>query len=305
METSVISAQGLTKAFGSHLAVDELSFEVAAGRVTGFLGPNGAGKTTTMRMLLGLARPTSGTATVLGRPYTSLEQPSRTVGVVLDAASFHPRRSARNHLRWIAAGAGVRRARIAEVLETVDLGGVADRRVGEFSLGMRQRLGLAAALLGEPQLLIMDEPANGLDPAGMRWLREFLRAFAGSGGTVFVSSHLLAEVAQLADEVVVIQRGRLVTHTTVQALTAGPAGVVRVRTPDAERLTRVLLAAGAEVRTREEPGALHVLGMGAEQVGNLAAGQGVVLHELVGETQSLEDVFLELTGQEGEHARVG
>jgi ABC-2 type transport system ATP-binding protein len=304
MKTSVISVQGLTKAFGSHLAVDDLSFEVAAGRVTGFLGPNGAGKTTTMRMLLGLARPTSGTATVLGRPYTSLAQPWRTVGVVLDAASFHPRRSARNHLRWLAAGAGVRRAKITEVLEAVELAGAADRPVGEFSLGMRQRLALAAALLGEPQLLVLDEPANGLDPAGIRWLREFLRGFAGSGGTVFVSSHLLAEVAQLADEVVVIQRGRLVTHTTVQALTAGPAGAVRVRTPDAERLTGVLLAAGAEVRTRE-PGALQVLGMRAEQVGTLAAGQGVVLHELVGETHSLEEVFLELTGQEGEHARVG
>jgi ABC-2 type transport system ATP-binding protein len=304
MKTSVISVQDLTKAFGSHLAVDDLSFEVAAGRVTGFLGPNGAGKTTTMRMLLGLARPTSGTATVLGRPYTSLEQPWRTVGVVLDAASFHPRRSARNHLRWVAAGAGVRRAKITELLEAVDLAGAADRPVGEFSLGMRQRLALAAALLGEPQLLVLDEPANGLDPAGIRWLREFLRGFAQAGGTVFVSSHLLAEVAQLADEVVVIQRGRLVTHTTVQALTAGPGGAVRVRTPDAERLTGVLLAAGAEVRTREA-GALQVLGMGAEQVGTLAAGLGVVLHELVGETQSLEEVFLELTGQEGDHARVG
>jgi ABC-2 type transport system ATP-binding protein len=304
MKTSVISVQDLTKAFGSHLAVDDLSFEVAAGRVTGFLGPNGAGKTTTMRMLLGLARPTSGTATVLGRPYTSLEHPWRTVGVVLDAASFHPRRSARNHLRWVAAGAGVRRAKITELLEAVDLAGAADRPVGEFSLGMRQRLALAAALLGEPQLLVLDEPANGLDPAGIRWLREFLRGFAQAGGTVFVSSHLLAEVAQLADEVVVIQRGRLVTHTTVQALTAGPGGAVRVRTPDAERLTGVLLAAGAEVRTREA-GALQVLGMGAEQVGTLAAGHGVVLHELVGETQSLEEVFLELTGQEGDHARVG
>ena len=304
MMTSVISVQGLTKAFGSRLAVDDLSFEVAAGRVTGFLGPNGAGKTTTIRMLLGLARPTSGTATVLGRPYTSLEQPWRTVGVVLDAASFHPRRSARDHLRWVAAGAGVRRARITEALEAVDLAEAADRPVGEFSLGMRQRLGLAAALLGEPQLLVLDEPANGLDPAGIRWLREFLRGFARSGGTVFVSSHLLAEVAQLADEVVVIHRGRLVAHTTVQALTAGPGGAVRVRTPEVERLTGVLLAAGAEVRTRE-PGALQVLGMAAEQVGTLAAGQGVVLHELVGETHSLEDVFLELTGQEGDHARVG
>jgi ABC-2 type transport system ATP-binding protein len=303
METSVISARGLTKAFGTRLAVDGLSFEVQPGRVTGFLGPNGAGKTTTLRMVLGLARPTSGTATVLGRPYPELDRPARRVGVVLDAASFHPRRSARNHLRWLAAAADLPKGRIREVLEAVDLVDAADQRVGEFSLGMRQRLGLAAALLGEPEVLVLDEPANGLDPAGIRWLRELLRSFARSGGAVFVSSHLLAEVAQLADEVVVIQRGRLVTQTAVQALTAGHAATVRVRTPDADRLTGVLLAAGGEVRTLE-PGALQVLGMGAERVGTLAAEAGVVLYELVGETYSLEDVFFELTGREDNHAPV-
>jgi ABC-2 type transport system ATP-binding protein len=274
METSVIRAQGLTKAFGTRLAVDGLSFEVHPGRVTGFLGPNGAGKTTTLRMVLGLARPTSGTATVLGRPYPELDRPSQRVGAVLDAASFHPRRSARNHLRWVAAAADVSKERIREVLEAVDLGDAADQRVGTFSLGMRQRLGLAAALLGGPEVLVLDEPANGLDPAGIRWLRELLRSFARSGGTAFVSSHLLAEVAQLADEVVVIQRGRLVTQTTVEALTAGQAAVVRVRTPHAQRLTGVLRAAGGEVRTLE-PGALQVLGMGAERVGTLAAEAGV------------------------------
>jgi ABC-2 type transport system ATP-binding protein len=240
---------------------------------------------------------------VLGRPYPELDRPARRVGVVLDAASFHPRRSARNHLRWLAAAADLPKGRIREVLEAVDLVDAADQRVGEFSLGMRQRLGLAAALLGEPEVLVLDEPANGLDPAGIRWLRELLRSFTRSGGAVFVSSHLLAEVAQLADEVVVIQRGRLVTQTAVQALTAGHAATVRVRTPDADRLTGVLLAAGGEVRTLE-PGALQVLGMGAERVGTLAAEAGVVLYELVGETHSLEDVFFELTGQEDNHAPV-
>jgi ABC-2 type transport system ATP-binding protein len=303
MERSVISARGLTKAFGTRLAMDDLSFEVQPGRITGFLGPNGAGKTTTLRMVLGLARPTSGTATVLGRPYPELEHPARRVGVVLDAASFHPRRSAHNHLRWLAAAAEVPTGRIREVLEAVDLAEAAGQRVGGFSLGMRQRLGLAAALLGDPQALVLDEPANGLDPAGIRWLRELLRSFARSGGAVLVSSHLLAEVAQLADEVVVIARGRLVTQTTIQALTAGHAATVRVRTPDADRLTGVLLAAGGQVQTLE-PGALQVLGMGAERVGTLAAEAGVVLYELVGQTHSLEDVFFELTGQEDNHASV-
>jgi ABC-2 type transport system ATP-binding protein len=303
MERSVISAQGLTKAFGPRLAVDGLDFKVHPGRVTGFLGPNGAGKTTTLRMVLGLARPTSGTATILGRPYPELDHPPRHVGVVLDGTSFHPRRSARNHLGWVAAAADLPKGRIQEVLEAVDLAEAADQRVGSFSLGMRQRLGLAAALLGAPEVLVLDEPANGLDPAGIRWLRELLRAFARSGGAVLVSSHLLAEVAQLADEVVVIRRGRLVTQTTVQALTAGHAATVRVRTPQAERLTGVLLAAGAQVRTLES-GALQVLGMGAERVGTLASETGVVLYELVGQIHSLEDVFLELTGQEGNHASV-
>jgi ABC-2 type transport system ATP-binding protein len=299
----VISAKRLTKAFGTRLAVDDLSFDIAPGRVTGFLGPNGAGKTTTMRMLLGLAQPTSGIASVLGRSYVDLEHPSRRVGTVLDASSFHPRRTARNHLRWVAAAAGVRRARVPEVLETVDLAQAATRQVGEFSLGMRQRLALATALLGQPELLILDEPANGLDPAGIRWLRQFLRAFAASGGSVLVSSHQLAEVAQMADEVVVIHRGRLVTHTSVAALTVG-AGTVRVRTPHAERLADLVTAAGATV-DRREPEVLAVLGMLPSQVGELAAEAGVVLHELVGETHSLEEVFFELTAGEANDARVG
>ena len=302
MERAVITAQGLTKAFGSHLAVDGLNLEVPSGRVTGFLGPNGAGKTTTLRMVLGLAQPTSGTSTVLGAPYVELREPCRHVGVVLDAASFHPRRTARNHLRWLAAAGGVGPGRVGEVLEAVELAEAADRRVGEFSLGMRQRLGLAAALLGEPELLVLDEPANGLDPAGIRWLRELLRSFTASGGAVFVSSHQLGEVAQVADEVAVIQRGRLVAHTSVQTLTAG-TGAVRVRSPDADRLAELLEAAGAAVQ-RRQPGTLGVLGVRPERVGEVAAGAGLVLHELVGERHSLEDVFFELTAEEAQRAAV-
>jgi ABC-2 type transport system ATP-binding protein len=289
----VIGVRGLTKAFRRHTAVEDLTFDVLPGRVTGFLGPNGAGKTTTMRMILGLARPTAGTASVLGSSFAELREPATTVGVLLDAATFHPRRTARNHLRWVAAAAGVDRQRIGEVLEEVDLAGAADRRVGEFSLGMRQRLGLAGALLGRPQLLVLDEPANGLDPAGIRWLRDFLRSFAASGGSVFLSSHLLAEISQLADEVVVINLGRLVTHTSVEDLTGGATTATSVRTPDAERFGRVLAEAGAEVRT--EGDRLIVQGMNPERVGEIASGAGVVLHELVAATRSLEEAFFELT----------
>ncbi len=303
MDTSVISARGLTKAFGSRLAVEDLSFEVRSGRVTGFLGPNGAGKTTTLRMLLGLAAPTAGNAVIWGQPYAALANPSRRIGVMLDASSFHPRRSARDHLRWVAAATGVNHHRIDAVLAAVELASAAERRVGEFSLGMRQRLGLAAALLGEPELLVLDEPANGLDPAGIRWLRESLRRFAAKGGTVFVSSHQLAEVAQMADEVVVLKGGRLVTHTTVAQLTAGSGPSVRVRSAQPEQLVNVLVAAGGDVRTGDG-GILHVRGLRAEQIGTMAAEARLVLHELAAETQSLEDVFLELTEKEKTHAQV-
>ncbi len=304
METPVIEARRLTKAFGNRLAVDDVSFEVRPGRVTGFLGPNGAGKTTTLRLVLGLAAPTSGLARIWGRPYVELDNPARRVGVTLDASSLHPRRSARDHLRWVAAAAGVGRPRIETVLAAVDLTGAADRRVGEYSLGMRQRLGLATALLGEPELLVLDEPANGLDPAGIRWLREFLRSFARRGGTVFVSSHQLGEVAQMADEVVVLRAGRLVAHTTVEHLTAGPAAVVRVRSAEPERLAKLLIAAGGQVRAGEA-GALQVRGLPPEQIGAAALSGGVVLHELVSERHSLEEVFLELTEKEESGARVG
>jgi ABC-2 type transport system ATP-binding protein len=216
----VLSAIGLTKRFGDVTAVSDLSFELEAGSITGFLGPNGAGKTTTLRMLLGLVRPTSGRALVFGRPFAELERPATRVGAVLDSADLHPGRTGRDHLRVLAPVAQVPPSRVDEVLALVDLEDAADRRVKSYSLGMRQRLGLAAALLGDPELLILDEPANGLDPEGVRWLRDFLRAFAAEGRTVFVSSHLLAEVSQTVDRAVIIDGGRLVAESSLQELTS-------------------------------------------------------------------------------------
>ena len=222
---AVLSAVGLTKRFGDLTAVNDLSFELEAGSVTGFLGPNGAGKTTTLRMLLGLARPTRGQALVFGRPFTELEQPAARLGAVLEASDLHPGRTGRDHLRVLARAAGVPKSRVDEVLALVDLTGAAERRAGGYSFGMRQRLGLAAALLGAPELLVLDEPANGLDPEGVRWLRDFLRAFAMRGGTVLVSSHHLAEVAQTVDRVVIIDRGRLVVESTLEELGTEPSSL--------------------------------------------------------------------------------
>ena len=222
---AVVAAVGLTKRFGDLTAVDDLSFELEAGSVTGFLGPNGAGKTTTLRMLLGLARPTRGQALVFGRPFTELEQPAARLGAVLEASDLHPGRTGRDHLRVLARAAGVPKSRVDEVLALVDLTGAAERRAGGYSFGMRQRLGLAAALLGAPELLVLDEPANGLDPEGVRWLRDFLRAFAMRGGTVLVSSHHLAEVAQTVDRVVIIDRGRLVAESTLEELGTEPSSL--------------------------------------------------------------------------------
>ena len=295
--TTIIEARGLTKTFGDRTAVDGLSFDVHAGRVTGFLGPNGSGKTTTLRMVLGLATPTSGSATFWGRPYGQLEQPACKVGVMLDAAAFHPKRTARNHLRWVAAAGELEPEGIKSALATVELAADADRPVGEFSLGMRQRLGLAVALLGDPDVLVLDEPANGLDPAGIRWLRESLRALSRDGKAVFVSSHQLAEISQMADEVVVLRAGRLVTQTTVQQLTADAAGAVRVRTPERDRLAQLVIAAGAAVASDSDHG-MHVRGLGPERIGEIAAANGVVLHELAEKARNLEDVFFELTGTE-------
>jgi ABC-2 type transport system ATP-binding protein len=295
---TVITIEGLTKRFGPVTAVDDLSFEVDQGTVVGFLGPNGAGKTTTLRMLLGLVTPTAGTARIDGRPYRGLPDPIRHVGAVLEASSFHPGRSARNHLRVVATAAGLPYARADAVLDQVGLAGAARRRVGGFSLGMRQRLGLAAALLGDPQVLILDEPANGLDPEGVHWLRGLLRQLADQGRTVLVSSHVLAEVAQTVDQVVIIAAGRLVTQSTLAALTARTDQLVRVRTPQAETLRSLLAAQGIQANP---DGADQLLAAGTttETVGTAAAGAGIVIYEMGAERSNLEDVFLQLTTQQG------
>jgi ABC-2 type transport system ATP-binding protein len=291
-----IVARKLTKRFGDVTAVQDLSFEVRPGRVTGFLGPNGAGKSTTLGMLLGLVRPSEGDATVLGMPYRSLDRPGRIVGAVLETQSFHPLRSGRNHLRVLAAASGIPRARVDEVLEQVGLGGAVGRKAGKYSLGMRQRLGLAGALLGDPRVLILDEPANGLDPEGIRWLRELLREFAYRGNAVLVSSHLLAEMAQMADDVIVIHRGRLIRQGTIDELTNGGA-VLRVASPQPDRLTRALEAEGMSVQ-RYGDGRLVVGHGSAERVGEVAFRAGIPLVELANEQATLEDVFLELTKEE-------
>jgi ABC-2 type transport system ATP-binding protein len=293
----MIEVEHLTKRYGKTLAVDDLSFQVTPGRITGFLGPNGAGKTTTLKAILALVRPTSGTTRVLGRHYRELDDPSGKVGAVLETSRYHPGRSGRNHLRVLAAQAGIPRERVEEVLELVAMKEAAKRRVGGYSLGMRQRLGLAAALLGEPELLILDEPANGLDPAGIRWLRDLLRSLAQKGRTILVSSHVLAEIEQIADEVVIIHRGKFVAQSTTTELAARAAAGVRVRTPDAERLRGLLAAEGMSAVVLDD-GAIGVVDGTPERVGELAAANSVVLHELVAEKATLEEAFLELTAGE-------
>ena len=291
----MIEVEHLTKRYRRATAVDDLSFSVPRGRITGFLGPNGAGKTTTLRVLLGLVLPTGGRATVAGHRYRELHAPLRTVGAVLEASNYHPARTGRNHLRVLASAAGIPSARVDHVLAQVELSDAANRRLGGYSLGMRQRLSVAAALLGEPELLVLDEPANGLDPEGIRWLRNFLRSFAEGGGTVFVSSHVLAEVSQLADEAVIIHRGKLVAQQTVSELTLQAAGATRVRSPRAEELLARLREAGIEGDATES----GVLAVHAppERIGDLAAEAGIPLHELVADTGSLEEAFLELTAE--------
>jgi ABC-2 type transport system ATP-binding protein len=293
----VVRAESLTKRFGTIVAVDDLSFELEHGTITGFLGPNGAGKTTTLRMLLGLARPTSGRAFVFGQAYAQLADPIHRVGAVLEAADFHPGRSGRDHLRMLAEAVDVPRSRVEEVLALVELREAARRRVKTYSLGMRQRLGLAAALLGDPELLILDEPANGLDPGGVRWLRDFLRGFAAEGRTVLISSHVLAEVAQTVDQVVIINHGRLIVESSLAELTARATGSVRVRTPDPASLEAALRRAGIEVDAGSDH-ALIAFGTTAEHVGDVAFAANVPVHELVAESSSLEDVFLGLTAEE-------
>jgi len=295
-EVAALEVRELVKRFGSVTAVDRLSFAVPRGCVTGFLGPNGAGKTTTMRVLLGLARPSEGASSVLGVPYEKLERPVERVGAALEVTGFHPGRTARNHLRIAALQGRVDAGRVDAVLAATGLGEYADRRVGGSSSGMRQRLALATAMLGEPEVLVLDEPANGLDPAGVAWLRQFLRAFAARGGSVLISSHILAEVAEVADRVVVIDRGALVTEGSVDVITAAGGEAVVVRSPEPGRLRAVLEGAGAVVRDDEE-GALLVTGLPIERVGEVAAAEGLVLHELRRRTSSLEDAFLRLTGE--------
>jgi ABC-2 type transport system ATP-binding protein len=290
----MIEVHELTKRFGATLAVDRLSFTVRPGRVTGFLGPNGAGKTTTMRMILALDRPTSGTALVDGRPYPRLSRPLCTVGAVLDAGGAHPGRRAADHLRYLARSNGLGRRRVREVLDRVGLSEVAGRRVRGFSLGMRQRLGIAAALLGDPPVLMFDEPVNGLDPEGIRWIRELMRALAAEGRTVLVSSHLMSEMALTADHLIVIGRGRLISNTGLaDFVRASSRGHVVVRSPRAAELARLLAAEGAAVEP--DDGALAVTGLDAATLGDLAAGHGIALHELASRHASLEEAFMELT----------
>ncbi len=295
---AAIEIQGLSKRFGEVAAVDGLSFSARAGAVTGFLGPNGAGKSTTLRMLLGLVRPSEGTATIGGKRYADLAEPFRHVGAVLEADAFHPGRPARDHLRVLAVAAGLPVARVDAVLREVDLADAGHRRVKGFSLGMRQRLGLATALLGEPEVLILDEPANGLDPEGVHWLRRFVRAFADGGGTVLVSSHVLAEVARTVDDVVIIANGRLVTQSSLAALANRSRSGVRVRTPQAEALRGALLAQGISAQLVAAD-ALVALESTAEVVGLVAAGIGAVIYGMTPEHFNLEEMFLELTTSEG------
>jgi ABC-2 type transport system ATP-binding protein len=289
-----VDVVGLTKMFGTFKAVDDLTFSVQPGMVTGFLGPNGAGKTTTLRCLLGLITPTAGTTTIGGRAYRDLADPIGTVGAALEAASFHPGRSARAHLEVMALGAGLDPAVAGDKLAQVGLSEVGDKRVSGFSLGMRQRLGLAAALLGDPRVLILDEPANGLDPAGIVWLRSFLRALAAEGRTILVSSHVLSEVQQTVDDVVVLSRGRLVNQGKLADLDSGPRGVL-VRTPEPEKLRDALAGEALSTEGEAEDGRIRVVGGTPEQVGHAAFVHGVELHELVAEASDLEKTFLQMT----------
>ena len=291
----MIEARHLTKRYGATVAVDDLSFDVLPGRVTGFLGPNGAGKSTTMRMILGLDAPTAGDVTVNGTPYASLREPLREVGALLDAKAFQGGRSAYHHLVWLAQSNRIPAQRVDEVLALVGLTDVARRRAGGFSLGMGQRLGIAAALLGDPGVLLFDEPGNGLDPEGIVWIRTMLRSLAGEGRTVFVSSHLMGEMALTADDLVVIGRGRLIDQTSVRDFVRrSSTSHVRVRSPRASDLAELLVAAGAAV-DRADDGALEVTGLDCVAVGDLAGRHGVYLHELSLNEPSLETAYMELT----------
>jgi ABC-2 type transport system ATP-binding protein len=312
----MIEVRELTKRYGEKVAVDHLSFTVEPGRVTGFLGPNGAGKSTTMRLILGLDHPTSGTATINGKPYRGLPQPLRTVGALLEAKAVHPGRSARNHLLFLAQTQGLPRSRVDEVLTLVGLRDVAGKRAGSFSLGMGQRLGIAAALLGNPEVLLLDEPVNGLDPEGVLWIRNLMKQLASENRTILVSSHLMNEMAVTADHLIVIGRGKLITESTTEDVIARSTDKsVRVRTPDPERLAKLITEAGGKAAVggttmHNEPATgngaplLTVTGLDAARVGELAASASIVLHELT-PVASLEDAYMELTSgslEFGQHA---
>ena len=291
----MISASRLSKSYGATRAVDDLTFEVRPGVVTGFLGPNGSGKSTTMRMVMGLDHPDSGTVTIGGKPFGELRWPLREVGALLEAKSIHPGRSAANHLLAMAQTNSIPRSRVDEVLGQVGLEAVARRKAGKFSLGMSQRLGIASALLGDPGVLLFDEPINGLDPEGILWVRNLLKSLAGEGRTIFVSSHLMSEMALTATDLVVIGRGQLIADTTVDDFIASNTeATVLVRTPGADRLASLLRSAGAGVRD-QEGGGLLVTGLDAARVGDLALEAGVAVHELSPVQASLEEVFMDLT----------
>ncbi len=297
----MITAERLTKRFGTKTAVDDVSFTVQPGKVTGFLGPNGAGKSTTMRMIVGLDRPTSGAVSVNGSQYTAMRAPLREVGVLLDAKAVHTGRTARNHLRAMAATHGIPSRRVDEVIELTGIGSVARKRAGKFSLGMGQRLGVAAALLGDPQTLILDEPVNGLDPEGVRWVRQFVRHAAGEGRTVLLSSHLMSEMSQTADHVIVLGRGKVLADAPLPDLVrAWTTATVRVRSPRTADLAGILAGPAVEI-TATEPGLLTVTGLGAARIGDTAAEHGIPLHELTQTTGSLEDAYMALTEQSVEY----
>lgn len=296
----MIEARGLTKRYGDKLAVDAMTFTVRPGVVTGFLGPNGSGKSTTMRMILGLDRPTAGAVTVNGKAYADHAAPLREVGALLEARAVHTSRTAYNHLRALAATHGIAPARVDDVIEQVGLQDVARKRAGGFSLGMGQRLGIASALLGDPRTLVLDEPVNGLDPEGIRWIRDLLRQLAADGRTVFVSSHLMSEMALTADHVIVVGRGRLMADTSMAELIAGASTkVVTVRSPGAAELHDLLVGADVTV-TSTEPGHLEVTGLSAEVIGQTALEHGIVLHQLTPQQASLEQAFMEMTHDEVE-----
>jgi len=313
----MIEARDLTKSFGGKVAVDHLSFVVQPGRVTGFLGPNGAGKSTTMRLILGLDHPDSGNATIDGQRYADLVNPLRTVGALLEAKSVHTGRSARNHLLFLAQTQGLPASRVDAMLDLVGLRDVANRRAGSFSLGMSQRLGVAAALLGDPRILLLDEPVNGLDPEGVLWIRNLMKHLASQGKTVMVSSHLMNEMAVTADHLIVIGRGRLLANASTEEVIARQSSqTVRVRTPDADRLTALIAAEGGRVvptangngdgnGSGDHAPVLTVSGMRAARVGEIAASAQIVLHELTPQLGTLEDAFLELTAGSLEFGHLG